>query len=138
MPAKRTSVYLTEATLAIAGEGESLSGRLNQIVSRYDGLIRRAMPELSRGEWCAIFDANNGVFPAFENANEQSFAMVWANVADAGLDEKWKIKTPKLVDKLRQLEPAQKIAVIEAIQSFWEHNEKSDDAAFKIAVKRER
>jgi hypothetical protein len=140
MPAKKTSVYLIQRTLDVAGEGESLSGRLNQIVARYDDLIRLAMPEFSEKQWCAIFDANNGTILSIDNDPHwpgNYFAGVWANVADSrGFDEKWGVDVQKLSARLRDLEPAQKIAVVEAIQTFWEHHEKPTEEALAKAIRR--
>lgn len=141
MPARRASVYLSDRTLTIAGEGESLSGRLNQIVSRYDDIVRHVMPEFPDNEWCAIFDANNGAIVLFagDEPTDLAFSGVWANVADSqGFDDKWRVDVDALAQKLRALPASQKIAVLEAIQTFWEHHEKPTDEALVIAVKRDR
>jgi hypothetical protein len=139
MPAKKTSVYLIQRTLDLAGEGESLSGRLNQIVGLYDELIAAAMPKFSDKEWCAIFDANNGGFlPLYEEQSADSiYTGIWANIADSpSFKEKWGVDNRKLVDKLRELARAERIAVIEAIQTFWEHHQKPTDKAIAIATRK--
>ncbi len=138
MAAKRTSVYLIDGTLKIAGNGDSLSGRLNQIVARYDDLIKESMPAFSKKEWCAIFDANNGAILSLDDGADMAHIStgVWANVADSqGFREKWGVDSTKLAGRLRDLEPAQKIAVIEAIQTFWEHHGEETDVALERATR---
>lgn len=140
MPSNKRSVYLTNQTLAAIGlpvdaddrQGWSLSGRLNAVVERYSQIVADAMPEFSRGEWCAIFDANNGTI-----FDEWSLMMIWANVADSPeLAEKWKVNVGKLVEKLRGLSKAQAAAVTEAIERFWHHSElETDEAIAKAGVR---
>lgn len=140
MPAKKTSVYLIQSTLDVAGEGESLSGRLNQIVARYDELMKLLMPKFSGAEWSAIFEANSGYMALTDDMSlNGAFTGAWANVADSRkFDEKWDVDVIDLSTKMRGLEPPQKIAVLEAIQTFWEHVEKPTGKAMKLATRSEK
>ena len=142
MPKK--SVYLTDESITTlrlpAADSDndreySLSGRINAILARYDKLVAANMPEFSRDEWCAIFDANNGTLfePMFDLAGLPT--MVWANVADSrGLGEKWSIDQEALIAKLRAVSPSQAVAIIEAIDRFWSNPNPMDEALKNAGV----
>jgi hypothetical protein len=125
----RRSVYLSEEALKLLKGFDSLSGRLNNVLERYDASWRESLPELSKNEWCAICDANNGTI-----FDQPSIMIVWANVADSpDLEEKWGIKLAPLVKKLRALAKPQAVAVIEAIETFWRNHELPTDEALAVA-----
>jgi hypothetical protein len=123
--AEKKSVYLADETIKIVGlVGDSLSGRINAIVSLYDEIIRREAPEFTFAEWSAICDANNGTL--FDDASSRTW--MWANVADSrGLGEKWEIDATKLVDKMRSLSFVQSIAMAEICQRFWSDCSRRDN-----------
>lgn len=123
----RKTVYLADQTEAIIHRYpvDSLAGRINSIIQRYDAIIRDVMPEFSEREWCAICDANNG---SIMDDMPQTVAYLWANVHDfEGLGEKWEIDQAALVKKLHSLPYAGKCAVAEVIAGFW-HSEKLNQA----------
>ncbi len=130
MPSNKRNVYLTDNSLSLLAGCDSFSGRLNTIIGRYSRIVADSMPTFTRGEWCAIFDANNGTL----YLDDSSITMAWANVADLpGLDEKWGIDSAALVAKMRRLTTAQAIAVVEANERFWANHEKPTDEALKVA-----
>lgn len=139
--ARRASVYLTAGTLdrlrlppRDSPGDASLSGRLNGIVARYELLIDHAMPDFRPDEWCAIFDANNGMLADADPLHMVSPTMIWANVHDTpGLAEKWDVDPADIIDRLRRLTPAQSVAVIEAIQRFWMNSHTPTPDALHIA-----
>ena len=118
MTAQRKNVYFQPRTLAQLGEGESLSGRVAQVIDRYAELVRRSRPEdkFSEAERSAIIDAC--LSWALEPA-----AMIFGGVAmevdDAmrdGLASKWGIDGPALLDKLGSLNPGEQIALVDWIE----------------------
>lgn len=136
--AQKASVYLADASLAVlsaiqgpAEERYALSGRINTIVGRYGEIVRRSMPELTLGEWCAVCDANNGSMIDVEEFAAISASLLWANVADSpGIGEKWGVDAKTLVKKLRGLSFAETIAVAEVVQRFWSDCAQTDNGAW--------
>jgi hypothetical protein len=129
--AEKKSVYLADETMKIVGlvPNDSLSGRINTIVSLYDEIIRRESPEFTLGEWCAVCDANNGVL--FDDSSSRT--LMWANVADSpGIGEKWEIDATKLVGKMRALSFVQSIAMAEICQRFWSDDSRRDNEKWLI------
>ncbi len=133
---KRASIYLSSKTMSIldVSKDDSLSGMINLIVGRYNEIVWRSMPALTRNEWCAIMDANNGTIINDDSHFDESPTMLWANVADSqGLDEKWNIDSKKLVAKMRAWSNAEGFAAIDAVGKFWKHCDLATDDALKKA-----
>lgn len=138
--ALKTGVYLDDASVKILNRlapiGDDgnrpvgLSGRINQTIQRYDAIISRSMPEFTRDEWCAIFDANN---PGLMDGDSTAM-MIWPNVADTpGLSEKWDVDPKKLIARLRKLTTPELLAVGEACSLFWLHCDGGHNAALELA-----
>lgn len=130
--AKRTSIYLPDAVSAYLADAESVSSRIAAIILRYQRLCRESLPALSREEWCAVCDANNGC--GFEDSAgefaESIGVMLWANVHDSpGLGDKWEIDQGKLVERMQQWTYAEQVAAYEACRTFWQHSDISTDEA---------
>lgn len=74
---------------------------------------------LTEGEASLICDACNGT--AF--VDNRSISMLWAEIDDAirldGLDDKWHVDGPALVEKLRTLTWGQTAAIVDAVERFW-------------------
>jgi hypothetical protein len=137
----KASIYLGEplrAALSATGDDESetgnRSGRINNIAERYNEIITSAMPEFTKGEWCAIFDANNG---GMGLGGLRDIQLGWANVADSPeMDEKWSIDHIELARRMRDLSLVGKIAVGEATERFWGHYQlPTDEALAKAGVR---
>lgn len=123
----RTGPPLKAALRATAREGEeSPTLRLNALAERYLAIVEAERPALSRAEWMAIFDANNGyglmeeIQSADGSGGAPNWEMLWANVAD--------------MPRLRGLSVAQKIAVAETVQRFWALAHLSDSQALDLAT----
>jgi hypothetical protein len=111
-------------------EGSSWSARVSELASRMEYLRRCHLPQFSRNEWCAIFEANNGgPFP--ECDPESIKAMLWANVEDCpGSGVNWNVDTAAIVARLQQLTPVEAIAAGEAARFFWDNCHRDDDWLF--------
>lgn len=111
-------------------EGSSWSARVSELAGRMQYIVRACLPEFTRAEWCAIFDANNGgPFPECEP--ELIKSSFWANVQDArGLAAKWQVDTESIVAKLQAMTPAQSIAIGEAARFFWDNCHEETDWLF--------
>ena len=117
---KKATVYLTDKSLDIIGNADSLAGRINAILERYSMIYHGAMPTLTEGEWMAICDANN---PGQDiTGMPWSTSVLWANVADSGpdgIDEKWGIKHEDLAARMRAMPMASQVAIHEVVRAFW-------------------
>jgi hypothetical protein len=98
----------------------STSGVINSIADRYGEVVRRSMPSLSQNEWMLIFDSLNGVILS---DSAQSVAGLWGGIEDSirldGLDEKWQVNGPALVDRLRALSYPEQVAIADTAERFW-------------------
>jgi hypothetical protein len=87
--AERFSIYAgppLQAALSALGSHyeENRSGRVNTVCERYMAMVadELARLDLSKNEWCAIMDANNGVEQYLGGAAMMP-SMLWANVHDS-------------------------------------------------------
>jgi len=101
------------------GGGWSYSGRLAEISDRYIEILRHnPPPQLSEAEMNAVRDVLNGTWlqPAvmIEGAIE-------LEVSDAmpELAEKWSIDKEALLEKLRGMNFAQSVALVEVVEKYW-------------------
>lgn len=119
---RRTSIYLSDQAETALGPiaGESLSGRINSMLIRYDGIRREACPALSVAEWCAVCDVLNGAYVAAEHTDSDPARYIWAEMADSPeMGDKWDIDHPVLVERLRGMSFAERCAVMEVATRFW-------------------
>lgn len=100
--------------------GDNRSGIINRDLERLYTMYRRAIREvpLALAEAQLIIDALNGsIFDA------QSAPMLWANIEDAckldGIDDKWGVDGPALVEKLHGLSAFHCMALIDGSERFW-------------------
>jgi hypothetical protein len=135
MAERRLSIYSgppIEAALACIADEENRSGRLNTICDRYLAMVADELGrlDLSKDEWCAIMDANNGVTVFYGEPAGLMATGIWANVHDSPeLGEKWKIDQAALVGKLQRLPRSTLLAVQEACDRFWSRTEQPTDKA---------
>lgn len=114
--------------------GEARSTVITRDLERLYTLYRRALRrvDLSLDEACLITDALNGSLMTADTAY-----LLWASVEDAmkyeGLQEKWGVDGKALVEKLLSLNEIQSMAIIDAVERFW-NNKKYRDQDMKIGV----
>lgn len=120
--ARKAGIYITEqlATLISGRENhDSLSGRISTIAERYGWIIDKHKPELTEPEWNACRDALNGVWLR----DTDMLRMVWAEIADAdkinGLGAKWEVDAQALSQRIRDMTPAETVALVEAVEAWW-------------------
>lgn len=82
---------------------------------------------MTRGEACALCDANNGamLFP-----QEFWWSGLWANIADtppAALSDKWKCDAGELSRRIHAADVATQFALAYAVAQFWRHCERDTD-----------
>lgn len=126
---KTVSIWLRpELDAAMALRGDNRSQTMAQDLGRLYALYDRALREidLTENEAMLIVDALNGVL-----IGADAGALLWANIEDSirldGLDEKWSVDGPALVEKLQAMTATQAMAVLDAAERFWQQPEK--DAA---------
>lgn len=128
---RKITAYLSPASDDVIGNCNHLSSRLNAIIARYGCIVRDSMPAMSRNQWCAIMDANNGTDLLADRITPM---IVWANVHDTpGLGEKWGIDQAALVSDLQQLSTTELLAVQEACVRFWQAAELPTDEALALS-----
>ena len=117
----------------LAGHDEARSGRINQVCADYRDICRDHAPAMSRGQWCAVMDATNGLFvPPEEGGATRRF--LWAEIQDCeGLGEKWAIDQEALASRIRGMSTAELVAVVEVSRGFWRLTHLDTDVALKEA-----
>ncbi|MCB0067038.1 MAG: hypothetical protein KDD77_07805 [Caldilineaceae bacterium] len=87
-------------------------------LARYYALLDAELPALSDAEQMALHDALNST-----RLDAQSARMLWAIMDDAirldGLADKWEIDGWGLVNRLREMTPAQCLALVDASERYW-------------------
>ncbi len=128
MPSKNEyHIVLTPDTAEqIDARGENRSFTIRRDLDRLYTLYQRNLPRnLTEGDACLIVDVLNGTIMDANNAR-----MLWAEVEDGcsleGLAEKWEVDGPALVEKLKQLNDVQALAVVDAAEGFWTKHDQGD------------
>jgi hypothetical protein len=98
----------------------ALSSTAQRDAERYYHCLRKTLEtvELTEPEASLLCDAINGIL-----MEPHTMPLLWANVDDAvrfgGLDRKWHVDGPALVERLRSLSYAQALAVVDAVERWW-------------------
>ncbi len=118
----KIAIYLPDPLLAeVSSRGDNRSGIISRDLERLYTLYRRALAQvpLTVEEACLIVDALNGAKLEADTAR-----LLWAEIEDAchldHLDEKWQVDGRALVQKLRELNEIQAMALVDAAERFWE------------------
>lgn len=126
MPVEKFSVSLMPDTYAQVERRAEPGGRstaINHDLSRYYSLMaqarRRLRDMLSDDEAGLILDAFNGSL----FRDDLSLRLAWATIQDAieidGLDAKWQVDGAALVSKVKQLDAAGVVALVDAAEMWW-------------------
>lgn len=128
---KRFSIYASPALDRVLGdrlppdasEGDfrSRSSMLSAIADRYAEIIRRAMPDLSEGEWRLIFDVLNGCWTLdkpYIQAQGLAHQIEDGTTMD-GLGEKWAVDGLALARRVADLPLASQLAIVDTAERFW-------------------
>lgn len=113
------SAVLSRIIAERAGQ-DSLGLTAARDLERYYALVEEELGslDLTEAQASLICDALNGTL-----LEPYSIRLLWAEVDDAvhlnGLDRKWGVSGPALVEKLRALTPGQKFALADAVERFW-------------------
>lgn len=117
----KLSIAISDELLEkINARGNSRSRVIQRDLDRYYGLLERALKraKLSVKEACLIADVLNGTV-----IDARTAGMFWAEVEDGieleGYDEKWGVDGQALVEKLKNLNELQAMAIIDAAERFW-------------------
>lgn len=126
--AETVSFYIRE-TIAeeLRTRGDNRSAVINRDIERLYTLYKKALKEvpLSDNEACLIVDALNGSL-----MDAYSARMLWASIEDAinldGLATKWEVDGSTLVEKLKKLTDIQALALVDAVERFWQECPQGD------------
>lgn len=129
---------IKEITRRYHSEGER-SQTINQSLDRYFDLMSRGRRELRQifedKEIALILDALNGTgfFDAF------SIYLIEHEIADAiamdNLDQKWGVDGSGVINKMQQLSPGQKLALVDAVEIWWDRVASGEQPEFGEALK---
>ncbi len=122
MPVIKTSLTLDPRVKEfIAKRGDNRSGMINRDLERYYVLLSRALKSvpLTVTEASLIVDVLNGTI-----IDGNTACFLWAEVQDGinleKLDKKWNIDGDSFVQRLRELNDFQAMALIDAAEIFWQ------------------
>lgn len=128
---EKLSIYAGEPlALVLVGHDENRSGRINTVCARYLGAVAAHCPRLREAEWMAICDALNGTWLR----DDDSIRYTWAEIADCdGLAEKWGIDQQALAQRVRDMDFAAKVALVETVERFWSRCDLPAAESLKLA-----
>lgn len=146
MPSKKLSISLyprAEAFAKARGDvkaGDNVSGAVNKALERYEAILERGRSHLleilSENEMALIMDVLNGVM----FSDTISIHMVYAEVEDGismdGLDQKWNIDGKALSEKIKNLEYAEKVALVDAAERWWNFVTSGEQPGYLETLKR--
>jgi hypothetical protein len=143
MPVEKYSISLQlDTAQAVALRQESDRDRstiINRSLGRYFWLLdqarRRLAAELSDGEIGLILDALNGTM----FAEPFSIQIVPVEIEDAlpdGLAEKWEVDGPALVKKLEAMDYWHLVALVDAVERWWNRVAAGEQPAPAEALKK--
>ena len=124
--AKTVGIYLRpETEKELAARGENRSHIIARDLDRFYNLCRRAIREvpLSEKEACLIVDSLNGTVLDANTAQS-----LWFSIEDSinldGLADKWGVDGASLVEKLKELNAFQAMAIADAAERFWQMSDR--------------
>jgi hypothetical protein len=112
-------------------DGEEQATAIPRDLGRYYEIMRRDLPVVSEAEASLLVDALNGA----RHVEPSTIALLWAEIADAcedGLAEKWGVDGAAFVARLRELDYAQCVAVVDAVERYWRGPYHVDDVAARL------
>jgi len=143
MPVQKLSISFMESTMKEIEKRYHTDGErsmvINRSLERYFDLLARTRRELRQmfndKEMGLILDALNGTafFDTF------GIYLVQHEIADAismdGLDKKWEVDGKALRDKMNALTDAQKLAIVDAVQVWWDRVANGEQPEYGEALK---
>lgn len=127
---RKTSIYLKdEIEKQLKERSDELSSVISKDLDRFYALLKRSLKQvsvnISANEAVLIVDSLNG---SLFDAN--SAPLLWGNIEDSiqldGLDKKWEVDGPALVEKVKSWSEMQCMAVIDAAERFWHECPQND------------
>lgn len=129
----KLSIFLPESTQAKLGNPENVSARIAEIIERYNELVRRSKPTLSRAEWQGLFEcANKLALPTTGDVTRY----LWLEVSDSKPELAQQIGFDKagLVRKIKTMSYPELLAAVELLQRYWRQSDRQSVASRLTAV----
>jgi hypothetical protein len=121
MAADRITIYAGGPIAEVLGDRSNKSGRLGRVCGRYLELVTHCTPTLTLEEWCAVCDALHDTW-----RQDGAWRFVDREIADAArlrdLATKYVIDAESLVARVKAWSPAERVAVVEIVERFWEND----------------
>jgi hypothetical protein len=99
--------------------------RTEMDLERYRDLLAKSLPKFSVGEASLLCDVCNSWA-----VSTSTYCWLWMTVEDGiesdDLDKKWEVDGPGFVDRLKALSPTENLAVIDAIEHWFEGTPHND------------
>ena len=119
----------------LLGRGEKPSAIAKRDLQRYYELLEECLAQLdlSEPEAGLLTEAAAGVQRLEEPARSQVHRYLWAEVSDGiregNLAGRWGVEDPQaLVDRIRELAPAEQRALVDALERVWSDRERRRDS----------
>lgn len=109
---QRLTVHLPDDIAAVVrASGQTISGRLVTIISRYHRIISECRPRLAYADWLHICEAANGLEALTEHAGMDPVQTLAAELADCGHAE--------TARRFAALSLPERMAVVAVVEQSW-------------------
>lgn len=130
MPAKRISIYvgdsLARSIAALSVHLGADTAAINTLADRWQALLSSSRPELTLDEWCAIAEANSGVWmqsltgdtpiPTLQLLGETDEA---GGISPDDPAVRWEVDAARVNQILTALPLAGRLAVLDVVEQVW-------------------
>jgi hypothetical protein len=132
MSADRITIYAGGPIAEVIADRANKSGRLGRVCGRYLEIVTHCTPALTRAEWCAVCDALAGTW-----RQDGAWRFVDREIEDAArlrdLATRYVIDAESLVARAKAWSPAERVAVVEIVERFWENDTMPHHEAIRAA-----
>lgn len=113
---QRITIHLPDEIAAVVrASGQTISGRICTIISRYQRIIAECRPRLAYEDWLHICEAGNGIEALAEHTGMDPMQTLPVELADGGHAE--------TARRFAALSLAERMAVVAVVEQFWADSE---------------
>ena len=105
----------------------------------FNSLLQKAWanssaPSLTIGEWCALADANNGVFHPYCLNAKFTLESLWFGVESSAIEcnEKWSVDCAVLAQRLRAMPIFEQMIAFDIAHKFWKEKPSAGEPYAKV------
>lgn len=120
MAGSKKSIYLAASTLAtLAAGGDSLSGRINSVISGYAAIVEHDCPILAEREWLLVCDSLKGIVHTIDFGPGPVLCRAISE-ASPSIRGKWCVDSVTLAERVGKMRYSEQVAIIETVCRFWQ------------------